>query len=85
MADVFTDIEIIANDFTIHELTNGSSLAVHIKSVLDSKLYPTYEEAIDSVVSVKDPHSLISYAISKEHYEAAALIKRLYQEILIKQ
>jgi len=82
---MFTDIEITANDFTIFELREGKlTLATHIKNILDSKLFEDHNEAIDSVISPDDEHSLMSYLIYYQMFEDCALLKRLYDEMIIK-
>ncbi len=81
----FTDVEIVANDYTVFELRTGKiTLATHIKNVLDTNVFPMYEDAINSVMSPEDDHSLMAYLIFYQRYEDCAMLKRMWKEIIIK-
>lgn len=85
MDNIFSDVEIIANDYTIFELKGGTlTLATHIKNILDSKLFSTYEEAINSVMDMKYEKSLMYYLVKLERYEDAHFLQQAYKAIFIK-
>lgn len=82
---MFSDVEIVANDYTMFELATGKlTLAVHIKAMLDLNVFKTHQEVIDSVISPEDEHSLMSYLIFYQRFEDCALLKRMWDSLIIK-